>query len=656
MTTNPKIRTLIGMVSATALIGAAFTVPAQAMDFPYDFNSLSTGTLTGQDGWYITRAYWNNAIIVSDTAPGGTSNMVQQTVGGVTGARALPTGTYFFGNETAAVLQYDVKATRGYSSDQVWLGGNGTQTHLGDDFAGAQAQLGPMLGFYNSAGGVYNFRLGSKNTAADAGTDGGWIMHDQASSVPLGHWITLKLVMDFTANGGAGSGSVFYKDLTNGDSGFTAVSSLQNINLGLNNGGMATGYIPGVWNQIGFDMNPVDTYAESMDNLFVSDGKSGPPPPPPAYGIMYDFNSLSTGTLVGQDGWYIQRTGGNPASIVTDRGPNGTNNMVQNNTNVVGARALPSGTYYTGTETGAVLQYDVKWSRTWTGTTMWVGGNGTQTHLSDDWYGSQAQLGPSLGFYNATGGNATSTYNFQLGAKNTAADAGNDGGWIRYEQVSTVPLGHWVTLRLVMDFTANGGAGSGSLFYKDLTANDVNFTPMSALQNINLGLTNGGMATGCTPDKWNQMGFYLEGTDTTESLDNIYIWNGVSDVYAAWASGYGLDPLTTGAANADPDHDGIQNSIEFVTGTNPIVANFTPPVETIYGTDNTIYADYRRATASTYLNPVLQTSTTLADGSWADVTANIDVLPDGAGYERVYVTIPSDSAPRRFIRLKTVNP
>ena len=93
MPTLPKTHTLIGMFGVTALIGAALTAPAQAADFTYDFNSLTPGALTGQDGWYKTRSGWGDATIASATAPGGTSNMVEN-IGNVTGCRALPTGTF----------------------------------------------------------------------------------------------------------------------------------------------------------------------------------------------------------------------------------------------------------------------------------------------------------------------------------------------------------------------------------------------------------------------------------------------------------------------------------------------------------------------------------------------------------------------------------
>ena len=290
--------------------------------------------------------------------------------------------------------------------------------------------------------------------------------------------------------------------------------------------------------------------------------------------FRYDFSSLTPGILatqpevpeIGQDGWYTQRAYicGNPL-IVLGSAPVGTSNMVQNTVGVIGARALPSGTYFTGYETSAVLQYDIKGTY-YSGSQMFLGGNGNPaTVLQDDWSGGQASLSPSLGSYNSTSG----FYTFSVSPKKT------NGGWdTAVSQVSTVPLGHWVRLRLVMNFAANGGAGAGSVFCQDLTAGATTFTAMSSLQNINLGMTGGGLAAGFTPGQWNQVGFRLNPNVTASSLDNIFVAP-VAD-YPAWAAGWGLNILTDGAQDADPDHDGYTNLDECIHGTNPTVRGGVP--------------------------------------------------------------------------------
>lgn len=127
--------------------------------------------------------------------------------------------------------------------------------------------------------------------------------------------------------------------------------------------------------------------------------------------------------------------------------------------------------------------------------------------------------------------------------------------------------------------------------------------------------------------------------------------------YAGWASGYSLDPLTTGAADADADHDGSANGIEFVTGANPTVGDTQyQPTSSVVG-DNLVFV-YRRTDASVAYNPVVQTSTTMADGSWSNVSSGIAVETGyyGTGVDRVTVTIPRGSATRLFARLNVVIP
>jgi hypothetical protein len=49
--------------------------------------------------------------------------------------------------------------------------------------------------------------------------------------VNSGDWLRIRLTMDLSANGGAGFGDVSFKNLTQGDSSFTAVTGLQGVDL-----------------------------------------------------------------------------------------------------------------------------------------------------------------------------------------------------------------------------------------------------------------------------------------------------------------------------------------------------------------------------------------------------------------------------------------
>ena len=80
--------------------------------------------------------------------------------------------------------------------------------------------------------------------------------------------------------------------------------------------------------------------------------------------------------------------------------------------------------------------------------------------------------------------------------------------------------GDWLRLRLVMNFTANDGQGSGSVYYQNLNKADTNLRPLAGLQDINLKLDLQA-ADGSNPALWNAMWVHMEGA--TNQLDNIVV-------------------------------------------------------------------------------------------------------------------------------------
>jgi hypothetical protein len=80
--------------------------------------------------------------------------------------------------------------------------------------------------------------------------------------------------------------------------------------------------------------------------------------------------------------------------------------------------------------------------------------------------------------------------------------------------------GDWLRLRLLMDFTANDGQGSGSVYYQNLNKGDTTLQPLAGLQDINLKL-NLQAADGSNPALWNAMWLHMEGA--TNQLDNIVV-------------------------------------------------------------------------------------------------------------------------------------
>ena len=130
--------------------------------------------------------------------------------------------------------------------------------------------------------------------------------------------------------------------------------------------------------------------------------------------------------------------------------------------------------------------------------------------------------------------------------------------------------------------------------------------------------------------------------------------------YASWAAAKGLNgsPGRENGYTADPDHDGIPNIIEFVLDGNPLAGSHAnDPTVTL--ASHHVSFSFRRRDDSSYLNPVVEFATSLG-GPWSTVTdglnGSITVQDNGTAPDTVTVTIPRDSIPRMFLRLKVTVP
>ncbi len=129
--------------------------------------------------------------------------------------------------------------------------------------------------------------------------------------------------------------------------------------------------------------------------------------------------------------------------------------------------------------------------------------------------------------------------------------------------------------------------------------------------------------------------------------------------YSTWVSGSPYNLTGNDALpGADPDHDGIANSVEFVIGGNPAtVSNVNMlPTSTISGSD--LVFTYRLSDISAYLNPTIQYGSDLT--GWITAENGVGGVTIGAptdlggGVKQVVVTIPKGVSAKLFARLNVV--
>lgn len=254
----------------TLAIGVLVTllpVSAACAQFSYDFNALNGSdtfpftALDGQDNWTAETFNANNDCGVTATmSHDGTKCLWFQEAGPGYGCDAsrISAGTFtpFATLGTNAMFEVDIKVG--------WWGGSFGMAHdtNGDTLirGNQPGERGVRFAIGGNSGA--QFRLYSADQTfvqvplASAG---------QAGS---GDWLRVRVIMDLPALGGTGLGSVFVKNLTNGDLTFSAVSGLLDIPLALDLGATDASN-PLLWDAVWLHFEGA-TYA--LDNLNIGYG------------------------------------------------------------------------------------------------------------------------------------------------------------------------------------------------------------------------------------------------------------------------------------------------------------------------------------------------------------------------------------------------
>lgn len=224
----------------------------------YTFESLGVNTfIAGQDGWQ-DQAGQGQAVVALDASGHGTK-VVRHFKTVIFDESAFITRTNdagfnfvsFSGTETNAVIQFE---TNGEHVTMFALGcdRNGDGLLLSTD-----GEIGPAFGVYDR-----NFRIQEVNlgTAYDDGFNQGGGDGNSGND-----WYRLQLRLDFTAGNGEGIGSLYFKNLTDGDTTFHTVSGMLNRPLGLSR--MHPDARPANWNAMWLHLLSNGNSVPSADNL-----------------------------------------------------------------------------------------------------------------------------------------------------------------------------------------------------------------------------------------------------------------------------------------------------------------------------------------------------------------------------------------------------
>jgi len=162
------------------------------------------------------------------------------------------------------------------------------------------------------------------------------------------------------------------------------------------------------------------------------------------------------------------------------------------------------------------------------------------------------------------------------------------------------------------------------------------------------------------------------GTSATTGGNDIVLYTTSSSPYGTWAAGTFANPFTNSSPGVDFDKDGLSNLMEFVLGGDPTISQAgIAPKASVSGSN--LVLTFKRSDVSELAPAVtvkVELSTDLSFSTPADdiiigpATDPGPIAPSGAsytvsnsgGFDTITVTIPQVAAPKKFARVKAVQP
>ena len=130
-----------------------------------------------------------------------------------------------------------------------------------------------------------------------------------------------------------------------------------------------------------------------------------------------------------------------------------------------------------------------------------------------------------------------------------------------------------------------------------------------------------------------------------------------SAAYASWIDTYypGITDAATVAVDADPDDDGIPNSVEYVLGTSPSSATQSSLPTLVKTTDTAIFQFVRsKAAGEAGFSSSVEYTTDLSAGSWSTASPSMTAIAEDGSWETINVTLPATGS-KLFARLRVTS-
>lgn len=291
------------LIHRLLILAGLALVTCAAFAQTYDFDHLSPGPISHQDGWM---------------AGGGA---VEPAAAG--GAGLALRGDTWRNNDAAFRFPHWSSTT--------------TNATLGFDFC-VVSNAGPRYARLQLAERDEGFAgAGTIGLAFDATVNGLLVLRADGSgyagavnlpSGTNGHWYRVEMRVDFAANAGNGAASVFVRDLTAGAPDFAPVAALQQVGLLLQSEGVA----PALFDQI-----IAQSVGAQLDNLSFA-------PERPWFGET--FEPATDPAPVTSTGWTLISDTDNPTAAVTNWAANDAQNVIKLTRSNDAVSAFTSGYVY----------------------------------------------------------------------------------------------------------------------------------------------------------------------------------------------------------------------------------------------------------------------------------------------------------------------